>query len=830
MKMRRKILGILAIMTLGCTGASGQALVPEELPFGKPAVYLRQKSNKLWCIQLWNESTDGAVFLVSYKNGSTWKNLPLLRLARGGNRGIMITDLDVLGSRTYVSGNFIFPGTSRNCMAYFDQLSGTWKADLEFILQPAGNGAVPVVHTLFTHNNVLFAGGMFTKAGTTECLNLLKIELKGFSLRPVRNGANNGTSGIVNQITTDSSGKRLYLAGGFKRVLGQGISGLALFNPADSTVTGAGKGFNNVLRLGVSGAHLVLVNEEDTSRYRKIYESFSGQWSIPSNVDSVFNITSIMVLSTESFLTGTIRTGGVRRTGLFKLSAKTVTIQLDKFQRIDVGELFGSELFLAGPFFNIFTQSQESFAVARLATDMFRVFGRVFHDKNANGKFDVGEIRLAGRLIRVSPTGQFIPTDRNGIFTFTGFAKSSALYLLTLNGQPGEFTAPVTRRVKGDSVPDQIIDFPMQFSKANYRDFRITMASAAGNLARPDNAEYYLLTIENTGTTAGATNLVFNYNSKLVKVTPSLGPNQIDPGRLTWNNISLTPGDEQSILVKITAPSSAFMNSESFGLSAAIAGSTDDNNDNDRDSLTQTVAADVSPIAKFQVPAPAIQGDSIAWYDPASGKIDYTIRFTNTGSDTLDYVVVRDTVSTPSWVTYIQETGHSHPFSRNVYTNPSMPNRVILVYTFNNLRLPPNPSGNPELAASSGFISFRLGISGSIPAGSTIRNRAVVYREDQTAVLTNTVVAKTAMSSIAGLKKQNNHLKIYPNPGAGQFIIEGAKAGDRVVFCGTDGRIVLDMPYMPEGTNTSGLPGGTYICSVLRQGTTIGKTIYMHIP
>lgn len=830
MKMRRKILGILAIMTLGCADASGQALVPEELPFGKPAVFLRQKSNKLWCIQLWNESTDGAVFLVSYKNGSTWINLPLLRLARGGNRGINITDLDVLGSRTYVSGNFTFPGTVRNCLAYFDQLSGNWKADLEFTLQPPGNGAVPVVQTLFTHNNTLFAGGLFSKVGTTECQNLLKIELKGFILRPVRNGNNNGAFGMVNQITADSNGKRLYLAGNFKRILGQGISGLALFNPADSTASGAGKSFNNVIRIGVSGSHLVLVNEEDTSRYRKIYESFAGQWSVPSNVDSVFNISNIMVLSTESFLTGTIRTGGVRRTGLFRLSAKNATIQLEKFQRIEFGELFGGELFLAGPFFNAFTLSQESFTVARLATDMFRVFGRVFHDKNANGKFDAGELRLAGRLIRVSPTGQFIPTDRNGIFTFAGFAKSSALYLLALNGLPGEFNAPVTRRIKGDSVPDQIIDFPMQFSRTNYRDFRITMASAAGNLARPDNAEYYFLTVENTGTTAGATNLVLNYNNKLVKVSPSLGPNQIDPGRLTWNNISLTPGEEKSILVKITAPSAAFMNSESFGLSASISGSADDNNGNDKDTLTQTVASAVSPMAKFQVPAPAIQGDSIGWYDPASGRIDYTIRFTNTGTDTLDYVVVRDTVSTPSWVTYIQETGNSHPFSRNVYTNPSMPNRVILVYTFSNLRLPPNPSGNPEMVTSSGFISFRLGISSGIPAGSTIRNRAVVYMEDQPAALTNTVVAKTAMSNIAGLNRNQKELNIYPNPGTGKFIIEGAQTGDRVIFYGSDGRLLLNMPYLTEGAVSTGLPGGTYICSVFRQGSLIGKTIYVHLP
>lgn len=826
--MRRKLFILSALLAFWGREVTAQALIPEDLPYNKQVVLLKVKSSKLWCVQLWAESSEGASFLVSFRSAGTWKPLPLIRLGRSQNKLVQIHDIEALGSRIYLGGNFIIPGTTKNCLTYFDQLSGTWKSDLEFSLVPPLAGIAPAVHALYTHNNILYTGGFFHKIGALECQHLARIDLKGFAVKNIRNNGNVGASGPVSQIAPDSTGKALYLGGAFRKILGQSLSGLAYFNIADSSAVTINKSFNNVVKLGVLGAHLVVISEEDTLRNKKLFEFIGGQWTKPVNMDTLIQAGSLIVLKSEAWFTGLARVNGSRRSGLFKLTANTVTQPLEKISRIDLAELLNSELYFAGNFFNNLTSSQENFMVARLATDMFRMAGRVFHDKNQNGKFDFGETRLANRLVRVSPGGQMLVTDRNGLFTFLGLNKTGTIYSFSVEGLPGEFLATVTKKIQWDSIPDQLVDFPMKFTKPNYLDFKVNLVSAAGNLSRKDTSEFYYLTVENTGTISGKANLVLNYNNRLIKVTPDLGPNQIDPGKLTWNNISLDPGGQKTIMVKMTAPSTAFNKNETFTVSAATSGLADDNTQNNTDSLNQTVAGFVPPVMKFQQPA-AAAGDSFAWYDPASGKIDYTIRFTNTSTDTLDYVVVRDTIYTPSWVTYIQETGNSHPFNRNVYTHPSLPNRVILVYTFTNLRIPPSQNGNPEVSSSSGFIAFRLGTSVTVPNGTSIRNRAVIYKENYNPELTNTVVAKTALNHVKIMKSGSTTLNLYPNPTNGFLRLSEARAGDDIQITDMSGKMLYRFASS-ESINlaAAGLKQGTYICVAKRNGATYGKAMFIY--
>ncbi|MBV6484089.1 MAG: hypothetical protein KFKLKKLM_00572 [Flavobacteriales bacterium] len=144
-----------------------------------------------------------------------------------------------------------------------------------------------------------------------------------------------------------------------------------------------------------------------------------------------------------------------------------------------------------------------------------------------------------------------------------------------------------------------------------------------------------------------------------------------------------------------------------------------------------------------------------------NGKIDYVIRFQNTGTDTAFTVVVRDTLDVDLDIFSVQSGVSSHNYSFKMY-GPR-----VLEWTFNNILLPDSTTDEP---ASNGFVTFTVDQNPNLPDGTVINNRVGIYFDFNEPIITNTTThtVNQGINYLLAINPSktlsNNNLFIYPNP------------------------------------------------------------------
>jgi predicted small secreted protein len=119
-------------------------------------------------------------------------------------------------------------------------------------------------------------------------------------------------------------------------------------------------------------------------------------------------------------------------------------------------------------------------------------------------------------------------------------------------------------------------------------------------------------------------------------------------------------------------------------------------------------------------------------YTPTRSRLDYLIRFQNTGTDVAYKVVVVDTLSADLDVSTLQLGSVSHPCKVQV----SGKGRPVLTFTFNNIMLPDSNANEPD---SHGFIQFSVKPRAGLPEKTRIENFADIFFDYNEPVRTNTV-------------------------------------------------------------------------------------------
>ncbi|MFN0014089.1 MAG: T9SS type A sorting domain-containing protein [Saprospiraceae bacterium] len=190
--------------------------------------------------------------------------------------------------------------------------------------------------------------------------------------------------------------------------------------------------------------------------------------------------------------------------------------------------------------------------------------------------------------------------------------------------------------------------------------------------------------------------------------------------------------------------------------------------------------------------------------------LDYTIRFQNTGTDTAYTVVLLDTLSQFLAARQIRPGVSSHAYRFELLEGR------IAKFVFENILL---PDSNANLAASEGFVQFRIPQAPDNPDGTRIENTAAIYFDFNAPVITNTVwhtVGTNFVSSATTYADPNRSpLRVYPNP-ASTVVHFAAEAlpGETMNLSVTDalGREVRSSTaeQMPISLDCSGLPAGTY--------------------
>jgi hypothetical protein len=141
--------------------------------------------------------------------------------------------------------------------------------------------------------------------------------------------------------------------------------------------------------------------------------------------------------------------------------------------------------------------------------------------------------------------------------------------------------------------------------------------------------------------------------------------------------------------------------------------------------------------------------------------LDYMIRFQNTGTDTAFLVVIRDTLSDVLDISRLEFGAGSHPYETDIY------GKNIVKFTFKNINL---PDSFKNVAASQGFVKFRIKQKKDLPIGTKINNKAGIYFDYNDPIITNTTLHTVAKDIlITAIIEPNNIYKfltinVSPNP------------------------------------------------------------------
>jgi len=803
LKIYSRILKQLGLFAGLCVAYSHSAVAQLTLPVQldlKSAPVVRNLQNSLYSV--WTEPLNDSLDWVMLKrfDGNTWYRLPGFLIEKGG----ALSDIALYKDRLFVSGSFVLRSNKRhNCVA---MLNGRQWEGLGVFANQSSDPAL--VACMGVQEGKLYMGGRFIKFNTTEVNHL--VTWNGSGVAPVGQPVF-GANGMV--LSLLPLGAEMLVSGNFTRLTGNTVNGLAAIRGQNANAVQSP--LKTALRIfpAVNG---YLLSGIDSFGKKMLVRMNGGSEILRNGMDSFTRIDAVVEWMGGITVFGACRINGrqaVEPVVHFRSGKWMADPGLLRRHIITRACRFKSELIIAGPALNIEGQNRDG-GVLRIVPDQVYVRGKVFHDANNNGRQDIGERGLPGIFVSAGIAagtlsnieGKYdilLPTGRN--YTLQVQNKrgwnSSAAFNLTLND---------TQRLYE-------VNFPMQPLNSGMRDLSVRIVPEQGLTPRMDAAESYLIVVENQGLDMADGTLNLNFNNRVINTEVIPPPDFINNGRFTWNIRNLPAGESRQFLMVTRFPSSEFSESEavSFHAQVSLSGGSDDFPVDNADSLPQTLSSGVkSPAEKLQIPAPE-NGDSMAYLPNNDNEIFYIIRFENTGTDTAYQVTVVDTVDISLMIAYIQETGASHSFTREMILDPNLPGKAVFVYTFNNIKLPQNSSANPEVATSRGFFGFKIGLKSGNSAGTVIRNRAGVYFDFDPPMLTNSVMCMlTEPSSIYRHESMSGAIQVYPNPAQDQFVVLAATGLREVpmLYDVSGRRLNLPAEKMERGYSfrTAGLKPGTY--------------------
>lgn len=141
--------------------------------------------------------------------------------------------------------------------------------------------------------------------------------------------------------------------------------------------------------------------------------------------------------------------------------------------------------------------------------------------------------------------------------------------------------------------------------------------------------------------------------------------------------------------------------------------------------------------------------------------IEYMIRFQNTGTDTAFTVVIRDELSPWLDPATIVPGPSSHPYRFEFFSDGTK-----MKFMFDHINL---PDSNVNVAASQGFVSYRVSQQKDVPWGTDIYNTADIYFDFNAPITTNTTRHRVDTSYVLVLSSwepvwKGATLEATPNP------------------------------------------------------------------
>ncbi|MBP7515597.1 MAG: T9SS type A sorting domain-containing protein [Flavobacteriales bacterium] len=380
------------------------------------------------------------------------------------------------------------------------------------------------------------------------------------------------------------------------------------------------------------------------------------------------------------------------------------------------------------------------------------VSGTVYRDLDSDGAEDAGEPPLPGTVISIGP-GFMTSTDTDGRYSR---AVANGTYTITATHPSPYFTGTLPTTHSAVLAAPGEIDSLNNFGAQFVPDVQDLIAELVVSPApRPGFTNTVWLSCTNYGTTPVDASLSLTYEAAQSFVSSSIAPDQIAGQTLTWELPALQVGEVRSISVQLLTSVSTPLGTIFLHIAQADPLATDETPTNNVVQLPVAVVGSWDPNDKQVSP------DILSPDDVADGKrVEYLVRFQNTGNFPADRVLVKDSLSAAlEWSTF-HFLGASHACTWFM-------EHGILFFEFNDIQLPDSVSNEPE---SHGFVRFSIVPSAGLVVGDVVPNSAAIYFDFNEPVITNDAVFSVQVPQGVG-SASNATFGVHPNPVVDRLVL-----------------------------------------------------------
>jgi len=381
------------------------------------------------------------------------------------------------------------------------------------------------------------------------------------------------------------------------------------------------------------------------------------------------------------------------------------------------------------------------------------VSGHVFIDKNENGAQNENEWGLPQQKLLILPDSIFTFTDDNGDFFFRcGAGRYHVEILLEDNWELT--SSQSTFDIVVSNIDLNGFDFGVK-PKINNAQLEAYLTSLESSPCSEPTTFY--ITFRNLGTSTSDGQLTFFPDKKIrqiISTSPEYDSASSDTSSILWNFKDLKPQEERRIHLNIRMPDRDNLGDTLYNI-VTISPTNFGNTYSDTAHLV--VRCDFNPNNKFVLPT-GVQDSNYVLVQEA---LTYTIKFQNTGNDTVHQVVILDTLSRYLDLNTFDVLTSSHPV-KTTYTSDG-----VAEFRFDNINLVDSITNEP---LSHGFVKYRIKAKEDLPDFTVIENKASIYIDFSPPSITNTtqntltylIPGSTSVFSLSSPK--DIKIKLYPNP------------------------------------------------------------------
>ncbi len=403
------------------------------------------------------------------------------------------------------------------------------------------------------------------------------------------------------------------------------------------------------------------------------------------------------------------------------------------------------------------------------------ISGKIYRDINSNNVKDANEKYVSNIKVQLKPNN-YTYTNTEGKYELVADTIGS----VTLTVTPPQFynAAPATVAYNFAAYNNNIAQPDIALQSNTIKDsIKVTLTPIIW-AARPGFVYPYLITYENIGTTQVTANIQLAFNDTLLTYDSSSRTGVQNPAAntLTYTSTNMVQGQKENWIAYFRVKTTASLNKPLKTKLTALY-----NSSSSADSVETIIRGSYDPNDKQGTP-------QLTPAQVAEGNyIDYTIRFQNTGTDTAFTVVIADTLSNLLLANSFQMIESSHTCKTTINDN-------IVYFEFFNILL---PDSNVNKIASNGFVRFRVKPVTTVVNGNQIPNKAAIYFDYNSPIITNTVATQIATPAIlpltlvglSAVAQNNQQILVYFNTvnenNTQQFEIEQSTDSRSFKYCTT---------------------------------------------